>query len=444
VAPRRTYSPSRIHATFNLFGALGAVSPGHAELIRRAYPRVLARALARTRSLPEAEDAVQEAVVRALSSWPERGAPNSAEAWLLTVAVNVHRDRKRKQARERVRPDALEALAEMSPWVRIAVGEPDALRGWKDEFLRLLFACCHPSLEAGESAALCLSTVVGLSVKEVAAAFLSEPRAMEQRLTRARRRLRERGDPDGDTPERSRDRLEAVLRVIHLLFNEGYWSADDDSPIRSNLCRLALGLSHSLVEAFPGEPEALGLLALLSLHDARRGARLGEAGLPVPLPEQDRTRWDGAAIEAATKLLERAAAMSRPGTFQLEAAISAAHCRAPAAEDTDWHEIASLYGMLEDLRPTPAVRVNRAFAVARASGPARGLALLEERETIDAGVYPYVHLVRGALLAELGRIDEARTSLEEARRVARNRAERAQVEKRIARLTEDRERNTKP
>src|SRR5690606_37243021 len=202
-----------------------AMTQATADILRTIYPRLLAKTLAFTRTLPEAEDAVQEAVVRALSTWPERGLPDSPEAWLLTVAKNAHRDRVRSAAWDESRPDALETLAQMSPWVRIAVGEPEVARGWKDELLRLVFACCHPALEPGESAALCLSTVVGLSIPEIALAFVSEPRSMEQRLTRARRRLRERGNPDGESLERSLDRLDAVLRVIHLLFNEGYWAS---------------------------------------------------------------------------------------------------------------------------------------------------------------------------------------------------------------------------
>jgi RNA polymerase sigma-70 factor (ECF subfamily) len=410
------------------------VTESTAEVLRQIYPRVLARTLAFTRSLPDAEDAVQEAVVRALSNWPDRGAPDSPAAWLLTVATNAHRDRLRRSKWETPGTDALETLAEMSPWVRIAVGEPEVVHGWKDELLRVVFACCHPALEAGESAALCLATVIGLSPSEVALAFTVEPRAMEQRLTRARRRLRERGDPDGAAPERSRDRLDAVLHVIHLLFNEGYWSSDDTAAIRGDLCRLALGLAHSLAEVFPREPEVLGLLALLTLHDARRDARIGTGGLPVPLPEQDRTRWNHAAIDQAMKVLDAALAISRRGPLQIEAAISATHCRAATASDTDWKEIAALYGLLEELRPTPAIRVNRAFAVARAENPLAGLLLLDDPHDVDASRYPYVHLVRGTLLAESGRIDEARVSLLEAKRMARNDTERVQIDQQLARL----------
>lgn len=404
------------------------------DVLRRAYPKVLGSTMRLTRSLPDAEDAVQEAVVRALETWPERGRPESAEAWLTTVARNAYRDRARRAAREDLHQEPLEVLAHMSPWVRVAVGEPEVVRGWKDDLLRLLFACCHPALECGESAALALATIIGLSTREVASAFVVAPRTMEQRLTRARQRLRERGDGEGAAPEASRDRLDAVLQTIALLFNEGYWSTADDHPIRTELCRLAVGLGHSLLDVFPDEPEAAGLLALMQLHDARRSARFGADGVTVPLPEQDRTRWDHEAIASAMRMLEQALSAARPGPFQVEAAISAVHCRASSATATDWDEIAALYAALETYRPTPAVRVNRAFAVGRSQGPEAGLALLEAGGEPDVRGYPYVHIVRGALLEELGRYPEARDALSLASQHARNGAERTQIASRLAAL----------
>jgi RNA polymerase sigma-70 factor (ECF subfamily) len=406
----------------------------HAELLRQLYPRVLAKTLGLTRSLPDAEDAVQDAIERALKAWSESELPASPEAWLVTVAANAHRDRLRRRRREEPGEDALETLAQMSPWVRIATAEPEVARGWKDELLRLLFACCHPALDDGESAALALATVVGLSTSEIAAAFVVAPRSMEQRLTRARQRLRERGDYEGAVPDESYDRVGAVLRAIHLLFNEGYWSTRDDTPIRTELCRLAIGLARSLLQAFPKVAEAAGLLSLLLLHDARRGGRVDERGEPVPLPDQDRSRWDHDAIAAATLLLERTLAFEQPGPFQIEAAIAAVHCRARVAEDTDWQEIAALYALLEASQPTPAVRVNRAFAVARAIGPAAGLALIDDDGIAAPSSYPYVHLVRGTLLGELGRIDEARAALTLAAENARNAPEREQILTRIVNL----------
>jgi RNA polymerase sigma-70 factor (ECF subfamily) len=408
------------------------VKPDLAESLRRIYPRVLAKTLALTRSLPDAEDCVQEAVARALEAWPDTGVPDSPEAWLVRVGANAYRDRLRRARREE--PHAIDELAQMSPWVRIALAEPEVARGWKDELLRLLFACCHPALDEGESAALALSTVVGLSTSEIAAAFVVAPRSMEQRLTRARQRLRERGDWEGASPSRSGERLGAALRALHLLFNEGYWSTDAEVPIRADLCRLAIGLGRSLLDAFPHEAEVAGALSLMLLHDARRAARLDGAGGVVPLPEQDRARWDHAAIEDATALLERALAKGPAGPFQTEAAIAAVHCRARTAEETDWREVAALYALLETFRPIPAVRVNRAFAVARARGAAAGLALLSAGDGIDVDSYPYVHLVRAALLGELGDTIGERRELEEAERLARNDHERAQIRDRLVRL----------
>lgn len=412
---------------------MAALNRAHADAIRRVYPSVLGKLFGFTGSLADAEDAVHDAIERALSAWPTTGVPNSPEAWLLTVAQNAHRDRLRRARRTESHGDALDVLAEASPWARIAVAEPEVLRGFKDELLRLLFACCHPALEDGESAALALATVVGLSNEEIARAFVVQPRSMEQRLTRARQRLREKGDVEGTTVERGLSRLPAVLRTVHLLFNEGYWSGDDGTPIRADLCRLALGLARSLFETYPREAEVMGLLALLMLHEARRDARFDAQRNPIPLPEQDRARWDRDAIGHAVALLEQALAIGAPGPMQTEAAIAATHCRAKTAAETEWDEIAALYALLEGFRPTPAVRVNRAFAVGKASGPAHGLALLD-RADIDVASYPYVHLVRGALLADAGRADAAESSLAEAARHARNAHERRQIEARIAEL----------
>jgi RNA polymerase sigma-70 factor (ECF subfamily) len=415
--------------------ALATVSPAQiASELRRLYPGVLARTLSLTRNVPDAEDAVQEAIARALASWPESGFPDSSEAWLVTVAGNCHRDRLRRASREARDEHALSRLYEMSPWDWAVVADPDVAPGWKDELLGLLFGCCHPALEPGESAAIALATVIGLSTAEIAAAFLVAPRSMEQRLARARARLREQGDFQPPRGQDAAGRLKPVLRTLHLLFNEGYWSTDDEALIRGDLCRLALGLARSLREACPGEPEVTGLLALFLLHEARRPARIDADGAPVPLPEQDRTRWDLTLVGEGTAELERALAVGRPGPFQTEAAISAVHCRARAAAETDWREIAALYALLEGMRPTAAVRVNRAFAVSRVDGPAAGLALLDGDSAAWAATYPYAHLVRGVLLAELGRRPEAIAELVIARDAARNAGEAAAIARRIEAL----------
>jgi RNA polymerase sigma-70 factor, ECF subfamily len=411
-----------------------AVERMNAALLRHLYPRVLAKTLQLARCLPDAEDAVQDAIERALVTWPRDGEPEVPEAWLVTVATNCHRDRMRHTQRVDRHRDTVAILAELSPSGRIAVGDPTIARGWNDELLALVFACCHPALDEGESAALAFATVIGLSTTEIAAAFVVAPRTMEQRLTRARQRLRERGDPERTTPEQSLDRLDAVLRTLYLLFNEGYWSTTDTIPIRSDLCRLALGLARSLQVTYPGAAEVTGLLCTMQLHDARRAARLDACGEPVPLPEQDRGRWNAVAIAEAEAMLERALGAGAAGPFLIEAAISALHSRAASADATDWNQIAELYALLEPLRRTPAVRVNRAFAISQARDPATALALLDRRDHIDVAAYPYTHLVRGVLLAELDRIEEAKTELRRAERVARNAHEKRQIRNRIEQL----------
>jgi RNA polymerase sigma-70 factor (ECF subfamily) len=403
-----------------------------ASALRSAYPRALARVLAFTRNLVEAEDALHDAIEAAVASWRTDGMPDSPEAWLVAVARNRHRDRLR-HARHVAdhAADALARLSEASPW------SADRAAGWDDELLGLVFTACDPLLEEGEAAALTLATVIGLSVGEIAAAFLVAPRSMEQRLTRARLRLRERrGElhlaPPGPTPER----LDAALRVIHLIYTEGHWASGGEPAIRGELCQLALGLAGSLARLHPDEGEATGLLALLSLHEARRAARLDAEGRPVKLPDQDRSRWDAEAIRGACALLGRTLARGRPGPFQLEAAIAAVHCEAASAEATDWRQIAELYRLLEVARPSPVVRVNRAFAVARAEGPAAGLALLPDGDALPAGLrYPYAELVRGVFLSELGRVPEAIAALEAAARKTDNPHERQEIARRLATLT---------
>lgn len=397
-----------------------------ARELRELYPRVLAKTLGFTRRLVDAEDAVQDAIERALDAWPRDGAPESPEAWLVTVAANCHRDRLRRDKRDERRADALAVLAEMTPWVRGAIAATEIARGWKDDLLRLVFSCCHPSLETGESAALALTTVLGLSSVEIARAFGVAPRSMDQRLTRARRRLRQAADDEAPHVGAAQPRVEAVLATIHLLFNEGYWSADDEEPIRGDVCRLAIGLGRSLHDALPAEPEVAGLLALMMLHEARRPARLDAARRPVPLPEQDRSRWDQVAIKEGTALLDAALRARSPGPYQIEAAISAVHCHASTAEETDWAEIAALYELLTRARPSPAVTANRAFAVARAHGPAAGLRLLDPADASSSA-----QLVRGTLLAELGQSEAAVLALDEAAQGATNRHEAAQIRARV-------------
>ncbi|KYG05326.1 hypothetical protein BE21_41440 [Sorangium cellulosum] len=406
-----------------------------ATLLRRAYPAALARLLRVTRDLPAAEDAVQEAIVRALSTWPERGPPESPEAWLVRVAVNVHRDAQRRRRGEQRHEAAIEALAARCPWSESLLAAPDAAR-WPDDVLRLVFTCCDPVLGVEERAALALSSVAGLSTDEIARAFLVGRDAMERRLGRARERLRERRVRyEVPAPAEAPSRMHAALAAIRLIFNEGYWATGDDAPIRRDLVRLSLHLVRTLDALLPRVPEVQGLLALLLLHEARLQARTDAEGRPLSLEQQDRSRWESATIDEASALLREALEQGRPGPYQIEAAIAAVHCSAPRAEDTDWLQIAILYEALERHRPDPIVRVNRAFAVGRALGAAEGLTLLATALDHPAlARYPYAHLVHGVLLADAGRAEPAVAALERARDLAINDAERAQIEQRIEAL----------
>ena len=405
--------------------------------LQLAWPEALSRLLSRTRDLAMAEDALQEAVVRALNRWPRDGVPTRPAAWLVAVARNVHTDARRHQAVVKRSLPAVARAVRPAAWAARALDRPETL-GWGDDLLRLVFTCCDPVIGLEERTALALSTVAGLTRDEIANAFLVAPRAMEQRLTRARRRLAARRlcyeVPDvAVAPER----LDAVLAVVHLVFNEGYWSSGDETPIRRDLCVLSLSLARSLDRLLPDTPELRGLLALLLLHEARLSARLDDDGHPVPLPAQDRARWDRRQIDRATAMVRGALSSGRPGPYQIEAAIAAVHCAAETADATDWCEIAKLYELLEAYRPTPVVRTNRAFAVGQAAGPEAGLALLAPcmgSPALDRT--PFALLVRGALLERSGRLGEARRDYEAARDRARNDAERRAIVGRIAALPE--------
>jgi len=399
-----------------------------ARLLRDAYPEALSRVTRKVRDLALAEDALHSAVVRALETWPDRGVPHSPVAWLVTAASNRAIDSHRSAARAKAHvPDLLSAQS--------AVTLPQLTEGWRDDALRLVVTCCNPALGIDEAAALTLATIGGLSTVDIAGIFLVQPRTMEQRLVRARRRLAERATPDTPAPEETQTRLPAVLAVIHALHAEGAWS-NTSEPIRDELCRFALQLARALVHQLPEEPEALGLLAILEFHQGRLPARQVN-GAYIPLDKQERSRWDSVALARGRGALDVALSLRRPGPFQIEAAISAIHCTAESAQDTDWPQIALLYEALERHRPAPSVTVNRAFALGMASGPAAGLAVLESvAEDANLARGPYVHLVRGVLLVKAGRRDEATAALDMARVRARNPEEERQILARIEAVME--------
>ena len=359
--------------------------------------------------LEVAEDAVQDACAAALAQWPAEGWPASPRGWLIGTARHKALDRLRRD-RRRMDKEA-EAMREDAA--------PHAPGGWTagtDDELALIFTCCHPALDPAARVALTLRSVCGLTTAEIAAAFLVPEPTMAQRLVRAKRKIRQAGiafrvPGPGDLPAR----LAAVLRVVYLVFTEGHLAAAGDALIRGELCDQAIRLARALAALLPSEPEVLGLLALLLLTDARRDARLSPDGDLVLLADQDRGRWDRAMIDEGEALVERALRGNRPGPYQVQAAIAACHSGAATAADTDWREIALLYGELLRYEPSPMAEANRAVAVAMSEGPAAGLVILD---TIggDARLarWPQLHIARAELLRRLGRRTEAIAAYEAA------------------------------
>ena len=376
-----------------------------------------------------AEDAVQEAFALALETWPARGTPEKPGAWITRTAKNRAIDRLRRERRLREKTETLRQLAELE-----GLDEDIDMMGIPDDRLRLIFTCCHPALSMEGRVALTLRTLGGLTTAEIARAFLVAEPTMAQRLVRAKRKIRDAGIPYRvPSPELLPERLPTVLAVLYLIFNEGY--ASTSGPlVRSELCGEAIRLARLTDELLPGQPEVLGSIALMLLHHSRRDARTGADGQIVLLQDQDRSRWDHSMIDEGLAVLDTALGLGGPGPYQLQAAIAALHARAPRPEDTDWPQIAALYGGLIQMVPSPVVELNRAVAVAMADGPQRGLDLLEPLgPELDA--YHLFHAARADLLRRLDRPGEAARAYRRARELASNPAERSFLDHRLRELT---------
>jgi RNA polymerase sigma-70 factor (ECF subfamily) len=413
------------------------VSDAHArvaEAFRQEYARVVASVLRMVRDIDLAEEIVQEAFEQALDRWPVAGTPDRPGGWLLTTARRRAIDRLRRTRRAGAKAEALAYEATLgaddgSP----DVSDPETIT---DDRLRLIFTCCHPGLPADSRVALTLRLVGGLSTVEIAHAFLVPEPTIAQRLVRAKRTIRDRALPY-EVPEgvELSERLPAVLAVVYLVFNEGYAAHSGDALVRHDLCAEAVRLGHMLAELMPGEPEVLGLLALMQLQTSRIATRADADGNLVLLADQDRSRWDRARIASGLDLLGRAGPIARAGPYQLQAAIAACHARAASWEATDWEAIVMHYRALAEIAPSPVVELNRAVAIGLARGPAAGLAALDGIDAATLRGYHLLPAARADFLRRLGRAAEAAAEYRRALELTDNAREQSFYASRLAGLS---------
>ena len=402
------------------------------SVLRSARPQAVGALVRYFRSLDQAEEAFQEACLRALKNWPVNGPPRDPTAWLVMVGRNAGLDETRRRSKSTSLP-ADDQISDLGD-TEADIAERLDNSHYRDDVLRLLFICCHPDLPAVQQIALALRIVSGLSVKEIARAFLVGESAMEQRITRAKSRVA-RADVPFETPgaiERA-ERLAAVAAMIYLVFNEGYSASGGDQHVRVPLCDEAIRLARLLLGLFASEPEIMGLTALLLLQHARTAARLDSDDEIIVLEDQDRRQWDRDMIAEGLALIEKAHRHRRPGPYQLQAAIAAVHARAPQSAATAWSEIDQLYGELERMQPSPVVTLNRAVAVSKVHGPAAALAMIEPLAEPLGGYFHFFGL-RGGLLMQLGRANEARTAFDQAIALAHTPAEAAHIRRHLDRL----------
>jgi RNA polymerase sigma-70 factor, ECF subfamily len=397
------------------------------------WGRIVATLIRLTGDWDLAEECAQDAFAQALQVWRRDGVPSRPGAWLTTTARNRALDRLRRRATESVKLREVARMAQLAPPpLEPGDGEPAI----PDERLELMFTCCHPALSTDAQVALTLRTLAGLSTAEIARAFLTSEHTMGQRLFRAKNKIKNAGIPFRVPPDHLLpERTAAVLAVLYLLFNEGYSASSGADLVRGQLTGEAIRLARTLVALMPDEPEALGLLALMLLHDARSAARLDGSGDFVPLEEQDRSAWNRAEIAEGLSTLDTALRRRQPGAYQIQAAIAACHATAARAADTDWAQIALLYGQLAARSANPVVELNRAVAVAMADGPAAGLSIVDELS--GSGALAGYHLLpatRADLLRRLGRADEAAAQYRAALDLATTDTERRYLRRRLADL----------
>ncbi len=401
--------------------------------ITAARPQAVGALLRYFRDLETAEEAFQDACLRALKSWPQNGPPRDPTAWLILVGRNAALDGVRKTRRLEALPDEA-ALSDLDD-VETPLAERLDGAHYRDDVLRLLFICCHPDLPATQQVALALRIVSGLSVRQIARAFLVSEAAMEQRITRAKARIAAADvafEPPGPV-ERS-ERLAAVMAMIYLVFNEGY-SAGDNAA-RGQLCDEAIRLVRLLLRLFQTEPEVMGLAALMLLQHARTPARLDAQGQAILLDDQDRSLWNRKMIAEGLALIDKAMRHQRAGAYQIQAALAATHARAQTPADTDWVQIDHLYAALELLQPSPVVTLNRAVAVSKLHGPAEALALIEPLAERLAGYFHFFG-AKGAFLLQLGRRDEAQVAFDRAISLAANAPDAAHIRQHLDKLMRD-------
>ncbi|RJT39072.1 RNA polymerase sigma factor [Mesorhizobium waimense] len=403
--------------------------------ISTARPQAMGALLRYFRDLDAAEEAFQDACLRALKNWPKNGPPRDPAAWLIFVGRNSGIDAVRKRSKQAPLPEE-DQISDLEDAESDIAERLDGAH-YRDDILRLLFICCHPDLPATQQIAVALRIVSGITVKQIARAFLVGESAMEQRITRAKARIADAGVPF-ETPgavERS-ERLAAVAAMVYLIFNEGYSTNSGEAPARAPLCEEAIRLARLLLRLFQTEPEIMGLTALLLLQHARAPARFDENGEIVLLEDQDRSLWSRKMIDEGLALVDKALRHQKPGPYQVQAAIAALHARAEKPEDTDWTEIDLLYSLLEQMQPSPVVTLNRAVAVAKVRGPEAALAMIEPLEQRLSGYFHFFGL-KGGLLMQLGRGEEARVAFDRAIALANTAAEAAHIRMHIDRLMKE-------